>query len=633
MMYAYSMLYSTATTCILGILFLFLSRQSGILYMRYWGICWLVCSVMSIFDFFNLNAAEPQQYYAAERLGFALACAWLFFAGTRRFFQRRVSRPALLLLALSAVLILISIPSPAVYSVVVVPVIILTASLLISSGCMFISYSWTQNLPEKIIASFLIILWAFFLNHFGFTLSNLHLAIAAYYIDVGLITVVMLLLLIIHFKKVHFLDNRQASRFRLLVEHSSDCMFLYDYKTRDFKYVSPAVNRVIGVTAEQLYRQPESFFDHLETTEKYKEALTLFSRPIQQAGRAVLSLVRRGQTVQWAEMHYTPIFDDTGDVSAVEGILRDITQQQLAAEKVRDTEAAKQAFIENITHEIRTPVTLIRGYARSMIDGIVPTSSFRTYLSMIDAKAVLLNSLLDDLRQVTDFNSQELEYRFYETQAADYFRNAIEQCKYQVEQSRHAFSAELSLPPDLTIIIDRRRIIQVLSNLINNAIRHTPEGKTIAITCRTEPTADDAPLPDTVDDTLPAGMIAVRVSDQGDGIRSEDLPHLFERGFRGRSRRGAEQESSEYSKEERENCGRGNAGPVGSSAGDAGDSGAAESSGGTGREGRSTDTGRKNAGLGLYISQQIIQQHSGQISAANLPEGGACFSFYLPYYT
>ncbi|MEA4921897.1 MAG: PAS domain-containing sensor histidine kinase [Eubacteriaceae bacterium] len=582
MSYAYSILSSVSMTSILGILFIFLSRQSGKVYMRLWGLCWLVYAGVFAVDFFNIRSGEMWAQYLSARQALLLIGAWLFLMGTCRFFQVKSSRVANIIFAVSLAATFISIPVHCVYSFTLVPNILITASMLIWSGCMFISYSWTQNLPEKMAASFLIILWAFFINHFGFTIAHAKLALATYYVAVIIVIVLMLLLLIIHFKKSHFLDNRQAARFRLLVENSSECMFLYNYRKQAFEYVSSDINKVLGVSAEQLYERPERFFDHLEMPKKNQCVFSIFSKQVREPGNAILSLIRRGQIVMWMEMHYIPIQDDMGNVSSVEGIIRDVTKNKIAEEKLRETEKAKEDFVENITHEIRTPVTLIRGYAESLLDDVVPAESSKTYLNMILSKSLMLNSLLDDLKQVTHFTSQNLEYKFYETPALEFFNNMAEQCKYHVEQSFHQYSSSIDLPDDIMIIMDPQRINQVVSNLINNAVRHTAAGGEIRITCVIEPTADDVPLPDNFDNSLPAGMVAFRVIDSGSGISPAELPHLFERGFRGN---------------------------------------------------RKTNTSKKESlGLGLYISQQIVGQHSGQISAMNDAGGGACFTVYLPYY-
>ena len=125
-----------------------------------------------------------------------------------------------------------------------------------------------------------IIIWGIFINHFGFTLQDTALAVATYFIGLFTVNILILTLIIIYFKMLRFMDIRQSTRFRLLVENSSDSMFLYDYKRQEFEYVSPTIANLIGVTDKQLYKMPERFFDYVNTVEKNKEIIGIFSRPV-----------------------------------------------------------------------------------------------------------------------------------------------------------------------------------------------------------------------------------------------------------------------------------------------------------------------------------------------------------------
>lgn len=357
--------------------------------------------------------------------------------------------------------------------------------MLIGAGCMFISYSWTQNLPEKRMASFFIIIWGIFINHFGFSLQDTALAVATYFIGLFTVNILILTLIIIYFKKLRFMDIRQSTRFRLLVENSSASMFLYDYKRQEFEYVSPAIANLIGVTDKQLYKMPERFFDYVNTVEKNKEIIGIFSRPVTEPGNGILCLYKNGIIEKWSEIHYIPIRDNTGMVSAIEGILRDITERKQMEEDLKEAEQTKKEFLENISHEIKTPVTLIQGYAESLLDKIVPRESTDTYLKMIHSKAMMLTTLVDDLAQASRVTSQSLEYRFYEHSAAEVFTDLLNQGEFHIAQSGHRAVVSAEIAENAILIVDPYRIQQVVSNLINNSIRHTPMGQEISISCRT----------------------------------------------------------------------------------------------------------------------------------------------------
>ena len=581
----YSMMAATATTFMLSMIFLLLSGQSKKQYMRFWGIAWLVYSAMFLLDFCHLNWNFVYLGYVMLRQMLALLGSYTFLLGTHHFFQ--IKCPAVLGFAaiISTISMVLYPASYPVYTLMIIPNIIFSSGLLIYSGCMFIAISWTQKLPEKLIASFLIILWSIFINHFAFSLKNQQLEIVSYYISIFTVNVLILTLIIIYFKKLRFIDTKQHNRFRLLVENSSDSMFLYDYKRQQFEYISPGISSLIGISEEKLYEMPERFFDYVNTPKRYSSVLSIFSRPVKRPDGGILMLYKNGVVERWSQIHYIPIRDNTGTVSAVEGILRDITEQKRAEESLKEAEEAKKEFLENISHEIKTPITLIQGYTESLLDKVVPPESTDTYLKMINSKANVLTTLLSDLAQISDMSSQTMEYKFYEHNASDIMQELIQQGEFHIAASGHTVSTEVNIVPYAVVIIDPQRIQQVISNLISNAIRHTPPGREISLSCVSYPHEEMMHAPASDDDySIPDGEILVTVSDQGDGIPEKDIPHIFERNFSG------------------------------------------------GRRIQTNTSGKGNSGLGLYISSQIISQHSGRISAKNNPGGGAALSFSLPYY-
>ena len=581
----YSMMAATATTFMLSMIFLLLSGQSKKQYMRFWGIAWLVYSAMFLLDFCHLNWNFVYLGYVMLRQMLALLGSYTFLLGTHHFFQ--IKCPAVLGFAaiISTISMVLYPASYPVYTLMIIPNIIFSSGLLIYSGCMFIAISWTQKLPEKLIASFLIILWSIFINHFAFSLKNQQLEIVSYYISIFTVNVLILTLIIIYFKKLRFIDTKQHNRFRLLVENSSDSMFLYDYKRQQFEYISPGISSLIGISEEKLYEMPERFFDYVNTPKRYSSVLSIFSRPVKRPDGGILMLYKNGIVERWSQIHYIPIRDNTGTVSAVEGILRDITEQKRAEESLKEAEEAKKEFLENISHEIKTPITLIQGYTESLLDKVVPPESTDTYLKMINSKANVLTTLLSDLAQISDMSSQTMEYKFYEHNASDIMQELMQQGEFHIAASGHTVSTEVNIVPYAVVIIDPQRIQQVISNLISNAIRHTPPGREISLSCVSYPHEEMMHAPASDDDySIPDGEIMVTVSDQGDGIPEKDIPHIFERNFSG------------------------------------------------GRRIQTNTSGKGNSGLGLYISSQIISQHSGRMSAKNNPGGGAALSFSLPYY-
>ena len=577
----YSMMSTTSTTLIFGLIFLFLARQSSRIYMTLWGLCWIVYSVMFFLDFTSLSGISANPNYVAERQILTLAGSLIFLLGTHDFFQLKPPKYLYCIVPFFFVTIVLSHFSRHFYELSVIPNIMFSSTLLIWAGCMFISCSWTQNVPEKLIASFLIIVWAVFSNHFGFTANYIGLATFNYFTGLFMVNLLILFLMIIHFKKTRFLYVKSEDRYRLLVENSSDSMFLYNYKKHSFRYISPSVQPLLGIPANELYHSPERFFENIEINSENKQLLTLFENPIHVPSKAILCLTKGGQPSRWCEMHYLPILDALGMTTAVEGILRDITERKQIEESLKASESARKELVENISHELRTPITLIQGYIESMLNDVIPAASVQSYLKVVHSKLQMLNTLLEDLIQVSHFTSQSLDYKFYELQAGEFFLSIIGQSELQITRSGKTFSSEISLKDNIEVIVDPSRIEQVISNLVNNSMRHTPPGGAILLKCNSY--QYDGFMQDETSLAIPHGEIVFTVSDTGEGIHPDDIPHLFDRKFRGRNRNGIPQSG-------------------------------------------------RSAGLGLFISLQIIKQHSGRMWAENNEEVGARISFAIPYY-
>lgn len=146
----------------------------------------------------------------------------------------------------------------------------------------------------------------------------------------------------------------------------------------------------------------------------------------------MLCLYKDGVVSRWSEIHYVPIRDNIGNVIAVEGILRDITERKIMENKISQAGEARKELLENISHEIKTPITLIKCYSKSLMDGAVPTESTDIYLKMINSKALILANLMDDLTHVSDITSQSMEYKFYEAQAAEVFDEMMKHAEHSL---------------------------------------------------------------------------------------------------------------------------------------------------------------------------------------------------------
>ncbi len=227
-------------------------------------------------------------------------------------------------------------------------------------------------------------------------------------------------------------------------------------------------------------------------------------------------------------------------------------------------EASRRELIAAVSHDLRTPLASMRAMIEALNDGVVSDPEIVSrYLHTIQNETHHLTTLIDDLFELSQIDAGALKLRLEPTSIEDLVSDALESMTAQARQKNVQLQGQVEGVPS-HVPLDAPRMQRVLYNLIQNAIRHTPADGTITITVQGKP-----------------DRIELIVADTGEGIRESDLPHVFDRFYRGEPARTRE----------------------GSSPG---------------------------AGLGLAIARGIVEAHGGTISAASAPGQGAAFRVVLP---
>ena len=187
----------------------------------------------------------------------------------------------------------------------------------------------------------------------------------------------------------------------------------------------------------------------------------------------------------------------------------------LMAEELDNLEQSRRTFVANVSHELRSPLTSMRGFLEAMQDGTIPPEEAPKYLDIVIAEnrrmTAMVNDLLDLARiesgqytlNISVFDIQELIARTILT-----FETRIDAAQIQVS---------LDFCEDRCYVeADADQIAQVLRNLIDNALKFTPEGGSLALSTK----------------KLERKLVQVRVADSGRGVEKEDIPHLFDRFYK-----------------------------------------------------------------------------------------------------
>ena len=182
------------------------------------------------------------------------------------------------------------------------------------------------------------------------------------------------------------------------------------------------------------------------------------------------------------------------------------------AEQLEQVENMRRRLIGDVAHELRTPLTAIKGSAEGLMDGVLP-ASMETY-QQIQAEAERLSRLVDDLQELSRVESRAVQLDIHPVDSTAIIQTVTKRLQYQFDEKRVTLTSSLPLEPIL-IQADEDRIIQVLTNLIGNALQYTPELGSVTVSI--ERNKNDA-------------LISVR--DTGFGIPAGLLTHIFDRFYR-----------------------------------------------------------------------------------------------------
>jgi len=175
-------------------------------------------------------------------------------------------------------------------------------------------------------------------------------------------------------------------------------------------------------------------------------------------------------------------------------------------------EELRRNMVTDVAHELRTPLSNIRGYLEAFRDGVVQPEP--EVIGSLYEEAMLLNRLLDDLQELALAEAGQLRLERRPVVVSDVVNRAVEAAHARASVKGVALKVEL--PADLPLVeVDPQRIEQVLGNLLSNGLTHTPSGGEVVSTARAR-----------------EGEVEVSVSDTGEGIPPEHLPYVFERFYR-----------------------------------------------------------------------------------------------------
>ena len=303
-------------------------------------------------------------------------------------------------------------------------------------------------------------------------------------------------------------EQRARTDLEVLINTSPVGVIVFDAKTGVPVSFNREASRIVGelLNPGQL---PEQLLEVATLRRADGREISLEEFPLSQA-------LSTGETVRAEEIviqvpdgrqivtliNATPIYEEDGGLASVIVTMQDMTT-------LEDLERLRSEFLGMVGHELRMPLAAITGSIVTLLDGSLELdqSEMRQFFRIIEEQSYYMRDLISDLTDVARIESGTLDVAPEPAEVAD----VVDRARNIILNSESENDIHINLPRDLPrVLADRRRIIQVLSNLISNATRHSPERSAIRVTAARE-----------------SFHVVIWVANEGKGVPTERLPYLF----------------------------------------------------------------------------------------------------------
>ncbi len=301
--------------------------------------------------------------------------------------------------------------------------------------------------------------------------------------------------------------RESEEQYRLLAENATDGIYRFRLDPPGYEYVSPAMTALFGYEREDWLADPD--LDHKIVHPDDQPLIDrMHSEPAQFIGPVILRCQHKDGHPIWIEHHNAAIFDANGKVIATQGIVRDVSER---VQSMEELEKLRSEFLAMVTHELKTPLAAIKGSAATALHsprGLDPEEA-RELFQIIDEQSDRLRDLADNLLDMSRIEAGSLSVKPEPIDLAA----AIEESQSTSARGGRAQRIEVEMPDDMPAVnADKRRLVQVLTNLVGNAAKFSPPAEPITISVEHD-----------------AVHATIRVRDRGQGIDPAKLPRLFQK--------------------------------------------------------------------------------------------------------
>ncbi len=290
--------------------------------------------------------------------------------------------------------------------------------------------------------------------------------------------------------------ENERNKLSTLFLHMTDGVVAFS-KSGNVIHFNPAATQMLARNLSE-----QTTFDEIFSKEAELDTLLTLRRP---------QYIETQKTVGDRELElFLAPFSSDQTQGGVLVVIHDVTEQ-------RRNEQLKREFVANVSHELRTPLTNIKSYAETIVEtgSELPPELQKNFLNVIISEADRMTRIVQDLLTLSKIDYGKMEMNITRFPFAKAVQNVYEAARLNAEQN-HGHTMTLTFDGDIPDVNgDRERLEQVITNIVSNAVKYTPNGGRIEMRCGTR-----------------GREVFVRVTDNGIGIPEKDLPRLFDRFYR-----------------------------------------------------------------------------------------------------
>ncbi|HFI0934930.1 TPA: cell wall metabolism sensor histidine kinase VicK, partial [Streptococcus suis] len=299
-------------------------------------------------------------------------------------------------------------------------------------------------------------------------------------------------------------DNLEQEKTRLssILSYMSDGVVATDRMGRIIM-INDMAQKQLGLSVQEATQS--DILDVLELQEEYS-----FRELLAQTPEIVLEHTNENQEFLTLRANFATIRSESGLISGLVIVLHDMTEQ---AKEERE----RRLFVSNVSHELRTPLTSVKSYLEALDEGAITETVAPSFVKVSLDETNRMMRMITDLLSLSRFDNQvgELNLELINfTAFVTFILNRFDQMKNSDSEKVYAIVRDYQISP-IWIEIDTDKMTQVLDNILNNAIKYSPDGGKITFSMKTTDS-----------------QLIVSISDQGLGIPKADLPKIFDRFYR-----------------------------------------------------------------------------------------------------